>query len=125
MRQHPLDGEMGLAGVGRTKNSSDAGAARANLDWWQAKMKSALRARRAARRRRLHLYHNNTTEKSCAVRNRSVIKVWNESGTNRGRIGDSRRVRLRSLRHMALLLFQNTIWGVCSGFSTSFSGRKS
>ena len=37
-------------------------------------------------RRRLHLYHNNTRESP-------VLKVWNESGTNRGRIGDSRRVR--------------------------------
>src|ERR1700728_512327 len=38
---------------------------------------------------RLHLYHNMTLESA-------VLKVWNESGTNRGRIGDSRTVRLRS-----------------------------
>src|ERR1700738_329244 len=43
---------------------------------------------------RQHLYHNNTLESP-------VLKVWNESGTNRGRIGDTRRVRLRSPRHMA------------------------
>src|SRR5579863_7771771 len=36
-----------------------------------------------------HLYHNMTLE-------RAVLKVWNESGTNRGRIGDSRFVRIRS-----------------------------
>ena len=30
-----------------------------------------------------------------------VLNVWNESGTNRGRIGDSAAVRLRSLRYMA------------------------
>jgi len=30
-----------------------------------------------------------------------VLNMWNESGTNRGRIGDSAAVRLRSLRDMA------------------------
>jgi len=30
-----------------------------------------------------------------------VLNVWNESRTNRGRIGDSAVVRLRSLRYMA------------------------
>src|SRR5204863_4545299 len=30
-----------------------------------------------------------------------VLNVWNESGTNRARIGDSAVVRLRSLRYMA------------------------
>ena len=29
MRQHPLDGEMGLAGIGRTEHGGDAGAAQA------------------------------------------------------------------------------------------------
>jgi len=36
-----------------------------------------------------HLYHNMTLE-------RAVLKVWNESGTNRGRIGDSSPVQFRS-----------------------------
>ena len=31
MRQHPLDGEMGLAGIGRPKHGGDAGAARAQI----------------------------------------------------------------------------------------------
>src|ERR1700733_5930404 len=47
------------------------------------------------------LYHNVTLE-------RPVLKVWNESGTNRGRIGDSDPVRLRSLRYMALAAILNT-----------------
>src|ERR1700728_1473825 len=40
------------------------------------------------------LYHNVTLE-------RPVLNVWNESGTNHGRIGDSAPVRLRSPRYMA------------------------
>src|SRR5215469_12147029 len=47
------------------------------------------------------LYHNVT-------RNISVLKMWNESGTNRGRIGDSQTVRFRSPRYMASLLHMNT-----------------
>jgi len=40
---------------------------------------------------RVFVYHNATVE-------RPVLKVWNESGTNRARIGDSRCVRFCSLR---------------------------
>src|ERR1700692_890050 len=40
------------------------------------------------------LYHNATLGKA-------VLKMWNESGTNRGRIGDSEPVRLRSPRDVA------------------------
>jgi hypothetical protein len=39
------------------------------------------------------LYHNATVESP-------VLKVWNESGTNRARIGDSQAVRVCSLRDM-------------------------
>jgi hypothetical protein len=51
-----------------------------------------------------------------------VLKVWNESGTNRGRIGDSAVVRVRSPRHMAQSALANTTSGVRgarvpSGFS--------
>ena len=49
----------------------------------------------------MFVYHNATVE-------RPVLKVWNESGTNRGRIGDSRLVRLRSPRHMAAAQLQST-----------------
>ena len=96
MRQHPLDGEMGLAGIGRPEHGGDAGAAGAQITIGGRREGNRHRrpGRAATERRRLHLYHNNTRESP-------VLKVWNESGTNRGRIGDSRRVRLRSLRHMA------------------------
>jgi hypothetical protein len=47
------------------------------------------------------LYHNVTLESP-------VLNVWNESGTNHGRIGDSMTVRLRSLRYMALLTLCHT-----------------
>jgi len=41
----------------------------------------------------MFVYHNVTVE-------RPVLKVWNESGTNRGRIADSRYVRFCSPRDM-------------------------
>jgi hypothetical protein len=47
------------------------------------------------------LYHNATLE-------RPVLNMWNESGTNRGRIGDSQQVRVRSPRYMAWLSSLNT-----------------
>src|SRR5580698_7001994 len=40
------------------------------------------------------LYHNVTLE-------RPVLNMWNESRTKRGRIGDSKRIRVRSPRYMA------------------------
>src|ERR1700729_2673279 len=41
------------------------------------------------------LFHN-------ATHLRSRLKLWNESGTNRARIGDSYPLRLRSPQHLAL-----------------------
>src|ERR1700739_3137017 len=64
-----------------------------------------------------HLYHNKTPQSP-------VLKVWNESGTNHGRIGDSRRVRLRSLRHMARLHLPNTRSGVGRLPPSGFSAQK-
>jgi hypothetical protein len=63
-----------------------------------------------------HLYHNNTLESP-------VLKVWNESGTNRGRIGDSPPVRLRSLRHMAVRMECNTTSGVQGRVSLRFARK--
>jgi hypothetical protein len=39
---------------------------------------------------------------------RSRLKLWNESGTNRARIGDSSALRLRSPQHLALTPDANT-----------------
>ena len=101
VRQHPLDGEMRLAGIGRPKHGGNAGAARAHdHDWWTAKMKSALKARPAASRCGSAGGVASVSQQD-AWKAGAVLNVWNESGTNRGRIGDSRRVRLRSRRHMA------------------------
>ena len=47
MRKHPLDGEMGLAGIGRTKHGGDAGAAARSSRSGKAKTKSTLKARLA------------------------------------------------------------------------------
>jgi ribosomal protein L39E len=43
---------------------------------------------------RVILYHNVTAR-------RRPIKLWNESGTNRARIADSKRMRVRSRRYLA------------------------
>jgi hypothetical protein len=50
--------------------------------------------------------------------------VWNESGTNRGRIGDSADVRLRSPRHMARPIFDNTRSGICGDLAPEFPAQK-
>src|SRR5487761_751665 len=59
------------------------------------------------------LYHNVTLESP-------VLNVWSESGSNRGRIGDSERVRLRSLRYMA----QQPTWNTRSGGIPAFGRRR-
>src|ERR1700761_3130417 len=59
-----------------------------------------------------HLYHNVTLE-------RPVLKVWNESGTNRGRIGDSTPVRIRSPRYMVRQAVLNTRSGEIVVFGRS------
>ena len=63
--------------------------------------------------RRVLVYHNVTLE-------RPVLNMWNESGTNRGRIGDSRAVRVRSPRYVAPRSPLNTRSGVACGFAASF-----
>src|SRR5215469_13023888 len=99
MRQHALDRQMRLAGIGGAKHRGDTGA---------ASTKRAVGARRERNRhgrpgsddavngatKEVSLYHKAALESP-------VFNMWNESGTNRGRIGDSATVRLRSLRDMA------------------------
>jgi hypothetical protein len=108
MRKHALDRQMRLAGVGWAQYGSDAGAA------------SAMLTIGGRRKRNRHsdpdrrgsgatttvltiglLYHNVTLESP-------VLNMWNESGTNRGRIGDSTTVRVRSPRYMVLSPTLNT-----------------
>src|SRR5271170_511139 len=67
-------------------------------------------------KRRL-LYHNVTLE-------RPVLKMWNESGTNRGRIGDSQPVRVRSPRYMDELPALNTRSGGIAGSARPRRGQK-
>ena len=101
MRQHALDGEMGLAGIGRPQHGGDAGAAgargavglRGKGDGHYA---SRLAAGLFAGPARGFLYHNATHRRRLAP-----VKLWNESGTNRARIADSGAMRLRSRRHLA------------------------
>ena len=82
MRKHPLDREMGLAGIGGPEHRGDAGAGSPSVG-----------ERRALKKKRPcfpgisaslavgEVFHN-------ATHLRSRLKLWNESGTNRARIGD-------------------------------------
>ena len=99
MRQHALDGEVGLAGVGRPEHGGDAGAAGTRtpvggLGKREGHYASELAAGLFFSRAKGFLYHNATVQ-SCA------IKLWNEFGTNRARIADSARMWVRSRRHLA------------------------
>ena len=79
-------------------------------------MKSAWNSRQAASAvQRLVLYHNMT-------RDRPVLNMWNEFGTNCGRIGDSTDVRVRSPRHMALACRHNTRSGSLRDSDAQTSG---
>src|SRR5262245_23337685 len=108
MREHALDREVGLAGVGGSKHRGDAGAACAGV---------AVARRRegnchfgSGKRKgpppfpSLFMYHNATGGKP-------VIKLWNESRTNRGRIADSPPVGFRSLPYLAPALSEATTSG--------------
>ena len=68
VREHPLEREMGLAGVGRPEHGGDAGAASA-LVAIDGRTKGDRHQwpdlRQELRQGRLHLYHNNTPGKSC------------------------------------------------------------
>jgi hypothetical protein len=94
MRQHPFDGEMGFPGRRAAKRKSAL----------QIRLWSGIIAGNEAL-----LYHNVTLE-------RPVLKMWNESGTNRGRIGDSVTVRIRSPRYVASSLPTHTTSGGIDGF---------
>ena len=48
------------------------------------------------------VYHNATGKGPVRLRERPVLKLWNESGTNRARIADSMPVGIRSRPHLAL-----------------------
>ena len=87
-------------------------------------MKSASQARSAAQAAAVASVSQQHDWKVPVLVGIAVIKVWNESGTNRGRIGNSRRVRLRSLRHMALPRFHDTRWGIWRRFRHHFLTKK-
>src|SRR5580698_4484688 len=124
MRQHPLDREMRLSGIGGAQHGGNAGATGTQLT--------------VGRRRKRNRHQKpgmdtrplpSPTLLTGAVggetafcittrrRERSVLNVWNESGTNHGRIGDSAPVRIRSLRYMAADRLLNTRSGGILGSS--------
>ena len=86
MRQHSLDGEMGLAGIGRPEHGGDTGAARAQISIGrEAKRISALKARIDRAGAVGGICITTTRREGLGARRESpVLKVWNESGTNHG-----------------------------------------
>ena len=85
MGEHPLDGEMRLAGIGGAEDRGDAGAAgtrgpcrlrRETEGHYRSRLTAGPRSKV---RPRVLLYHNAT---ACA----SAVKVWNGGRTNRARI---------------------------------------
>jgi hypothetical protein len=86
MAQHPLDGEMGLAGVGWTKDGGHAGATQAAVAGHRRRERnrhpfSRLGVARFSARHAF-MYHNATPDSA-------HLTFGNESGTNPARIGDS------------------------------------
>lgn len=92
MRQHPLDRQMRLAGVGRPEDCGDAGAGSAFVGERGMRESHILRVFLASR-----LFQGVSLCDGDAV----ALKLWNESGTNRVRIADSTLDRLRSPQHLA------------------------
>src|ERR1700730_19214621 len=92
MRQHPLDRQMGLAGVGRPKHCGDARAGspfvgerclrRESHIFLEFLQSFGAAVGCACGALDLILCHNATLA-------RSRLKLWNESRTNRARIADS------------------------------------
>ena len=105
MRQHPLDGEMGLAGIGRPEHGGDAGAAGAHIAvGGRGKRNRHCRPGLAASLPWPLAGQGQDRGSICITTTRRKVlclTCGTSSGTNRGRIGDSRRVRFRSPRHMA------------------------
>src|SRR5580692_6039628 len=106
MREHALDGEVGLAGIGRPEHRGDTMAPVA-----QAAVRrrtegdghTGLRPRtdRPARRARRYLYHNATEAKGVGV---AILTAANESRTKHARIADSCAIEIRSRPYLVLAL---------------------
>ena len=121
MREHALDGEMGLAGIGGPEHGGHAGAARAepracDRRGGRAKRKRWASGVWAANGEKRLMYESRVSRgrpgpqrfaRCCSVSEYNtlampVIKLWNEFGTNRGRIAElDRQSRVRSHRHLA------------------------
>ncbi len=89
MAEHPLDGEMGLAGVGRAEHGGDAGATQAAVAGHGRRERdghpiSRLGMARFSERARLSV-------SQCDAGQGARLTIANESGTKRARIADSGR----------------------------------
>ena len=99
--EHPLDGEMGLAGVGRAEHGGHAGATQAAVAGHRRRERNRHPFSRlgwpASARGHAFVYHNATPDQRALNR---WERVWNEPGPNR-------RLRalyeFRSPRHLARL----------------------
>src|ERR1700757_2933292 len=134
MRQHPLDSEVGFPGIGGTEYGGDAGAAGTQLTIGRRRKgyrhSEARHSRLAKWERRFSRWLWRDRQTACVSQRDAVqflrlpvLKVWNESGTNHGRIADSQVVRLCSPRDMEWQVQGNTRSGVRRNFSPCCARR--
>ena len=129
MREHALDGEMGLAGIGRPEHGGDAGAAGARVaDQLQVKRKSALKARTGALSSLPRVRGKARVGGGICITTIRPKVLCLRCGTSLERIAAESAtrgaVRLRSLRHMARLHCRNTRSGVRRLGRSDFSAQK-
>jgi hypothetical protein len=88
MRRHPLDGEMRLAGIGRSQHGSDA--APGQDQWFRGMAGESGHVVRIQVRSRV-TYHIGESETGANRKEPedSQFNHWNSRGTNRRRINDS------------------------------------
>src|ERR1700721_2089591 len=94
MREHALDREVSFARIGRPENGRDAGPTKAYVTTDRGGEGDGPQGSGKTRRERSPALRYVSVSQRAVEK--PVIKMWNESGTNRARIGDSVPVCFRS-----------------------------
>src|SRR5262249_7722923 len=119
MRKHALNGKVGLSRICRSEHGGHAGAAgagdatacRGEGDWHQE-----LETGVSFSCRPKPMCTTMRRAKRCGW---LVLKLWNESRTNRGRIADSQPVGIRSRLHLGMATHSHTIGGAAAAASAA------
>jgi hypothetical protein len=108
MAEHELDGEMGLAGVGRPEHCGDTGTTGASVAGCGRRKRKRHQISRVGMARIIGGHAFSVSQRDAGgTGERPRLKKENESGTNRGRIGDSQAVELCSPRYVVHPASQN------------------